>query len=484
MNLTPYEYQTVLRNDLCTFIHRCFVQLNPQTPYAHNWHIELIASYLDACRRGEITRLIITVPPRSMKSICASVAFPAWILGHDPSLEIMCASYGQDLSEKLAQDCLSIVNSDWYKETFPTRLSSKRQPVSDFKTDQQGHRLATSVGGAVTGRGADFIIIDDPLKPEEAISDTLRQRANDWLDGTVRSRLNDKKTGCIIMIMQRLHLDDPVGHVLDQEEWTVLNLPAIAEHDEHYEIDTIWGRRKFMRKEGEALHPAREPVDVLMKLKSELGEYNFAGQYQQSPVPRGGGMVKEAWLQFAEPYEWPQKFEQVIQSWDTASKETELSDYSVCTTWGIYQKKRYLIDVVRKRLDYPDLKRAIVERAALHKPNVILIEDKTSGTQLIQDLRRDGLSNIKGVIPNGDKVMRMNAQTAQFEGGFVVLPTKAHWLDTFVTELTSFPKGKHDDQVDSTSQALGWILTDGDEPAIIQYYRGLVEKKLGILPSR
>ncbi|MFD2271476.1 phage terminase large subunit [Undibacterium arcticum] len=138
----------------------------------------------------------------------------------------------------------------------------------------------------------------------------------------------------------------------------------------------------------------------------------------------------------------------------------------------------------RKRLGYPELKRAIVEQATLHKPNVILIEDKASGTPLIQDLRRDGLSNIKGVIPNGDKVMRMNAQTAQFEGGFVVLPTKAHWLDAFVTELTSFPKGKHDDQVDSTSQALGWIQTDGDEPAIIQYYRELVEKKLGILPLR
>ena len=477
LNLTPAETAVLLRNDLSAFIHRCFIQLNPETSYQHNWHIDLIAAKLDACLRGEIRRLVINVPPRSLKSICASIAFPAWVLGHMPSAQVLCASYGQDLSVKLALDCRSVMTSDWYRHVFETRLMSSRPSASDFSTTKQGGRLATSVGGVLTGRGADFIIIDDPLKPDEALSDVQRQAVNGWFDHTVLSRLNDKKTGCVIMIMQRLHLDDLVGHVLEQEGWEVLSLPAIAEQEESFTFDTLFDTRTVVRQIGDVLHPEREPFEVLQQIRATLGEYNFAGQYQQSPAPRGGGMVKEEWLVYAASHEWPQRFEQIVQSWDTASKETELSDFSVCTTWGIYEKKRYLIDVFRKRMAFPELKRSIIELENLYKPNVILIEDKASGTQLIQDLRNDGLSKIKGVIPKGDKVMRMNAQTAQFDGGFVVLPLKAHWQDPYVTELTTFPKAKFDDQVDSTSQALAWIQTDGNEPGILRYYRELAESK-------
>src|SRR5208337_2945525 len=221
-----------------------------------SWHHEFIAAKLAAVRAGRVRRLIISVPPRHLKSHLASVAFPAWCLGHDPSLQILCVSYAQDLADKLARDCRRIVASDWYRWLFPTRLSPQRQAVAEFETTAQGSRVATSVGGVLTGRGADLIIIDDPLKPEEALSQTQRRTANEWFDHTLYSRLNDKLEGAIVLIMHRLHEDDLTGHVLAQEPWEVVRLPAIAEEDEIEIVDTVWGPRPLTRRQGEALHPA------------------------------------------------------------------------------------------------------------------------------------------------------------------------------------------------------------------------------------
>jgi len=197
---------------------------------------------------GRIRRLIVNVPPRHLKSHLGSVAFPAWCLGHDPSAQILCVSYAQDLADKLSRDCRRIVASDWYQKLFPTRLSAQRQAVPEFETTAQGCRIATSVGGVLTGRGADIIVIDDPLKPEEALSQAQRQAANEWYDHTLYSRLNDKLSGAIVLIMHRRHEDDLAGHVLAQEEWEVVRLPAIAEEDERHRVETVFGRQVFGRK--------------------------------------------------------------------------------------------------------------------------------------------------------------------------------------------------------------------------------------------
>src|SRR5438309_10269715 len=188
------------------------------------------------------------------------------------------------------------MTSLWYRQIFPTRLAPHRQAVQEFITTRQGYRLATSTGGVLTGRGADFILIDDPLKPEEALSMPLRQACNEWFVHTLYSRLNDKRHGAIVLIMQRLHEDDLVGHVLAQEDWEILSFPAIAEADEVHCIETIWGPRCFRRRQGEALHPEREPLATLDHIRRTIGEYNFAGQYQQSPAPLGGGLVKAEWF--------------------------------------------------------------------------------------------------------------------------------------------------------------------------------------------
>jgi hypothetical protein len=291
-DLTPDQYEAALREDFASFVARCFYDLNPQADLAMNWHLEVIAAKLIEVRRGTAKRLIINLLPRHLKSLMASIAFPAWCLGHDPSAQILCVSYGQDLADKFARDCRSIMTSGWYRQLFPTRLAAPRQAVQELITTRQGYRLATSTGGVLTGRGADIILIDDPLKPEEALSEAQRKAANEWHDHTLYSRLNDKRHGAIVIIMQRLHEDDLVGHVLAQEEWEVLSFPAIAEADEVHQIDTIWGPECFRRRRGEALQPEREALETLERIRRTIGEYNFAGQYQQSPAPLGGGLVK------------------------------------------------------------------------------------------------------------------------------------------------------------------------------------------------
>src|SRR5438477_12081790 len=456
-NLTPAEYQVLLRQDFVSFAVRCFQDLSPQAELAMNWHIEVIAAKLTAVREGKIRRLIINVAPRNLKSLLTSIAFLAWYLGHDPSAQILSVSYAQDLADKLARDCRSIMMSPWYRQIFRTRLAPHRQAVQEFITTRQGYRLATSTGGVLTGRGADIILIDDPLKPEEALSRAQRQACNEWFVHTLYSRLNDKRGGAIVIIMQRLHEDDLVGHVLAQEQWEVLSFPAIAEVDEVHEIEIILGPRRFTRRQGEALHPDREPLEVLDRIRRTIGEYNFAGQYQQSPAPLGGGLVKAEWFKRYRENERPERFDRIVQSWDTANKATELSDFSVCTTWGVKGKDLFLLAVFRRRLEYPALKRAVREQQALFAATELLIEDKASGTQLIQELIVEGCHGVTRYEPTTEKIMRLHAQTAIIENGFVHIPETAPWLAEYLHEMTVFPKGKHDDQVDSTAQFLDWF---------------------------
>jgi predicted phage terminase large subunit-like protein len=463
MELSWREYNYVLRQDLSTFIERAFYELNPQTVFLGSLHIELLASKLEGCRRGKIRRLIVNLPPRSLKSHAASVAFPAWLLGHDPTKQIICASYGQDLADKHARDCRTLMASAFYWRLFlNTHLSMEKQSVNEFMTTAQGFRMATSVGGVLTGRGADIIILDDPLKPDEALSETRRNAVNDWYDNTLVTRLNHKETGVIIIVMQRLHQDDLVGHVITQGNWEVLSFPAIAEEEEVYVIEDLLGRRTWRRGVGEALQPERESLLTLGNMRQTIGEYNFASQYQQNPMPLGGAIVKIQWLRYYDPDDLPSNFICVLQSWDTANKSGELNDYSVCTTWGVSGENYYLLSVFRRRLNYPDLKRAVQEQARQYKADKILIEDKASGTQLIQDLHYEGVYGVSPYeAPAGtDKMLRLYAQTAEFEGGRVWLPRSAPWLDTYMRELTTFPGSKYDDQVDSTTQALDDLKTN------------------------
>ena len=454
------EYLTLLRHDFVSFMVRAFYELNPDTPLHMAPYIELMAIKLEECRLGKIRRLIINLPPRHLKSHMVSIAFVAWVLGHKASAQVICASYGQDLADKLALDTKKLMQSAMYRELFQTRLAADKQAVSDFMTTEQGCRMATSVGGVLTGRGADILILDDPLKPEDALSDTKRESVNRWFDSTLLSRLNDKSKGCIIVIMQRLHQDDLVGHVLEQGNWEVLSFPAIAEVDEHHVFQTALGPQVFKRKAGEALHPERESIEQLRITQKQIGEYNFSSQYQQNPIPQGGAIIKANWLMTYDELPPAENIKYRLQSWDTAVKTKEMNDHSVCTSWVVDRQDRcYLVDVFRKKLEYPDLKRAIVETAKHFRPHKILIEDKASGSSLIQDLKREGLTKVEAYQPPAgqDKIMRLNTLTHIFESGKVFLPKQAPWLADYRLELLGCPGAKHDDQVDSTTQALDFF---------------------------
>jgi predicted phage terminase large subunit-like protein len=396
------------------------------------------------------------------------VALPAFWLGKDPSIQILSVSYAQELALKHSRDCREILTSPWYRDLFPgTRSTATRPSLEEFNTTQGGLRLATSVGGVLTGRGADVLIIDDPLKPQEALSDLQRNAVNEWFSNTLYSRLNCKETGTIILIMQRLHQDDLVGHVLENgEAWEVVSFPAIAEEEETFLVPGIAGvgaPTTWRRRVGDPLHAGRESLETLQRIRESMTSYDWACQYQQQPVPLGGGLIKNGWWRTYQGDPGP--FVRIIQSWDTACKESELSDYSVCTTWaerrdgpeGQSGTHYFLLHVFRKRLNYPELRRAVKELSLQFSPQQILVEDQASGTQLVQDLIHDGLGKVTGVRFPGDKVMRMHSQSALIENGFVYLPKEAPWLDEYLAELGAFPRGRHDDQVDATSQALAWM---------------------------
>lgn len=461
---TARQYRDILRRDFVAFAHRGFRELNGAMPYLGNWHLDVTAAKLESVRRGEILRLAIALPPRHLKSHMVSIAFVAFVLGHDPARQIVCASYSQDLADKLSRDCRALMNAAFYRAAFDTKLAPDRQAVGEFATTKGGFRLATSIGGVLTGRGADLIVIDDPLKAEEAWSDARRGAVNEWFDTSLISRLNDKAKGSIVLVMQRLHEDDLIGHCLAKGGWELLSFPAIAEEDVSYDVETPYGPRRFVRHAGDVLHRERESADTLARLRAQMGSAAFLAQYQQAPCPREGVMVKAKWFPRYEPHELPSSFEARVVSCDTANKASELCDYTVFTVWGVKSKHLWLLAVVRRRMEYYELKRALKEVVAQHRAGVVLIEDRASGTQLLQELKWDGVSGVKACDPAGDKRLRLWAQCAAMEQGVVHLPRQAPCLDDYLRELTSFPNSRHDDQVDSTVQAIAWLSARSHSP--------------------
>jgi predicted phage terminase large subunit-like protein len=387
-----------------------------------------------------------------LKSIAASVAFPAFVLGHTPSKRIICVSYSGDLAKKHSNDFRAVLESRWYRSAFPgSRIGPFKNSETEIELTARGFRLATSVGGTLTGRGGDMIVIDDPLKPDDAMSEVKRSTANQWFSNTLLSRLDDKRTGAIVVVMQRVHIDDLTGFLLEQSDWDVLSLSAIADSEE---MIPTWAGQKYRRRLGEALSPEREPIDVLEALKLQIGSDAFSAQYQQMPAPPGGAMIKRDWIiRYAQ---WPAAAERLftLQSWDTANKGGPENDWSVCTTWIMTRKKQwYLVDVWRRRVDYPALKAAVQTLAEQWRARRVLVEDAGAGTALVQELR-GAVSGIIAVKPEGDKVSRMAVASAKFEARQVMLPERAPWLADLEAELFVFPGSRHDDQCDSISQAL------------------------------
>ncbi len=453
---TKKERNLVLRSDFYSFMRKAFESQNPGTLFLDNWHLHAIVYYLELCRRGIIKRLLVTISPRSLKSHIASICFPSFLLGHDPSIKILCASYSSVLSEELSNKCRMLMKEDWYKEVFPkTAISPIKDTASEFHTTMHGHRIATSPGGTLTGRGGNFIIIDDANKGSDYQSSTSRESVNRWFDETLQSRLNNSKEDCIIVVQQRIHPEDLAGYLLGKGDWTHLNLSAIAQEDQEIAI----GHDKVHHfKKGDLLHEDRFDRATLDRIRKDIGSYIYSAQYLQKPVPEKGNLIpidKFATYKVAPDR---QSGDEVFTSWDLASTQNENSDYSVGTVWLRRLNTLYLLDVMRCKLSFTDLIDEIYKYSVLYKANAVLIENAGIGPAAINTIRNKfSFLNIIPINPIKDKVVRMSPGTADIEAGRVVIPETAPWLDDFIRECSEFPNGKHDDQIDSMSQFLNWI---------------------------
>lgn len=423
----------------------CLLMGSPSYTMAPHHH--LIADTLEKVERGEIKRLIISMPPRHGKTMEVSEFFPAWYFGRHPDHQIIQAGYSDDLAAASGRKVRDQFLDPIFHAIFPrARLNPASSSCSEFATTEKGLYRASGIGGSITGRGAHILIIDDPIKNrEEAESQVIREKHKAWFSSTAYTRL--MPGGAIILVLTRWHVDDLAGWQLKEhadEGWTVLSLKAIAESND-----------PLGRKEGEALWPGQFSAKDLARIKRALSPRDWAALYQQSPYVPEGEMVKLSWFWRyqtlpAEPF-------RIIQSWDTANKAKTVNDFSVCTTWFEGPRGVALADVLRARLTYPALKRAAISKAAQFHPHVILIEDKGSGQSLIQDLREATVLPIVPIDPGtADKVIRMSAASGLIEAGKAGLPESAPWLADYELELVSFPGSENDDQVDSTSQFLTW----------------------------
>ena len=441
--------QAMLAVDFMAFIEYTFGIVRPHVMFKSNWHIEALAHALSRVASGETKRLIITLPPRNLKSICASVALPAWFLGHYPSERVVAVSYSDVLARTHANDFRRVVNDPIYQATFPGMVI-ERDTDREITTTKRGRRYATSIEGTLTGLGGNLVIIDDPLKLGDAHSEAIRSRSIEWYQSTLVTRPDDKNAARIVLVMQRVHQDDLAGYLEEQGGFEVLNLPAIAQRQT---VHDLGGGRTYTRRVAELLHPTHEPASVLLDLKRNMGPIAFSAQYQQCPIPLAGTIVKRKWLAAYDRI-GQQAGDRIIISWDIALSEAETGDYSACVVLLQRRDIFYILEVIRGRFPFDTLKRKIMEVKRRYGVATLLIEDSPISTGLIQSLKEQSVSVTKR-RPATDKRARLIAQCDLFAAGSILLPRQAAWLEDFVAEVLAFP-GRHDDQVDALTQGLAW----------------------------
>jgi len=462
-------YRLLAENDFGGFVRQAWHILEPATPFLDNWHIDLIAEYLTLVRRREIRRLIVNIPPRHCKSLLTTVFFPCWVWTTEPHARFICSSYADSLSIKHSLDRRTLLSSPWYQSLWGDQVSFREDAnlKSEFQNDARGHMIATSTGGSITGKGADFIVCDDPHNPLQALSEAERLTALRHFDITLSTRLDQPKKGAIVVIMQRLHEDDLTGHLISGAGWDQLVLPAEAEVEETRKFPV--SGRVHMRKPGELLWEERFDRKVLDQAKVRLGSYAYAGQYQQRPSPLEGGILQRAWWRRYEAI--PPRFDEVIQSWDLAFKETKTSDYVVGQVWGRVGANKYLLDQVRRRMSFSETVQAMRALSAKWpQATAKLVEDKANGPAIINVLKNQ-LSGIIAVTPQGSKEARAQAGAPEVEAGNYYIP-KNSLGDEFIEECAAFPNGSHDDQVDAWSQTAARFR--GSYSGLIEYYRRLM----------
>jgi predicted phage terminase large subunit-like protein len=447
--------QAAQRQNLQLFIQDVFATLNNGDRPSGAPYLEALAFALETAALAPGGRLLVTMPPRHLKSISASVALPAWLMGRNPSLKVMVASYGEELAREHAISFHRVVTSAWYRDLFPQmRIQPRGERLLELRTTTGGVRKAVSLGGATTGFGADLIVVDDLMKAQDAGSEARRESVTTYYREALLSRLNAPTEGSVIAVQQRLHEDDLPALLMANETYEHLNLPAIAEARQR--LPLYYGRI-WTRQQGNVLDPDRVPLSFLEAIRSEMGSAGFTAQYQQNPVPPDGALVRIERLTLIDTPPARKEVHRLVQSWDTAIKDSPSADFSVCTTWGWQRGVWYLMDLRRERLEYPDLKAMVRHQLRSWRADKILIEDSSNGHALWSQLRTDGIRNIGLLKPRGSKVERLTGQLDMLQSPQVAIPTEVPWWNDLARELRGFPNVRYDDQVDSISQFLYWI---------------------------
>lgn len=474
--VSDYEaFQAICRTSLSAFTQKSFEVIEPATEFEYNWHIDCIAEHLQAVYDGEISKLVINMPPRFAKTITTSIAFPAWALGKNPSIRFMLTSFKSSLAENMTRNTRTLVRSDWYKRLFPnTVISADMDRQYHFETTCAGQYLSSAMSSA-TGSGCDIQVCDDPISPDEAASDQTRKTTIETIRGTLFSRFNDPRKMKFVLNMQRLHEADPSGELLREDGWTHLKLPAEA-IDKDYHI--ILGNRHWELKKGDLLFPHRFTREVLNEKRNLLGDYNYAGQFLQEPVPVGGGEFNESWMQFYQAGGVKPKECNLVILCDPAGgeemnrKKRKLSDWTVFDVIGLAPDNNYyLLDRVRDRLNPTDRVETLF---MLHrkwnglsgKPPKVGYEKygMMTDTHYIREKQRQDAYNFPLIELGGGmmKEERIRRMIPDMQNGRWFFPPTMIYVDQegrkfdlieeMKSEMKSFPRARHDDILDAMSR--------------------------------
>jgi predicted phage terminase large subunit-like protein len=460
-SLPTIEHELANRG-LRHYIKVAWEQVEPNNPYVPNWHIDAICEHLEAVLDGEIKRLVINVPPGTMKSLTCAVFFPTWAWTQEPQTRFIFGCYNDNLSRRDSRKCRRLIGSKWYQERWGYRyriLDTRKDKAEDssriFHTNEGGFRLITSIAGGVTGEHAHIQVVDDPLKPLEvtgslAISKTALERVLTWWTDTMSTRMVSKHSARVI-IMQRLHMGDLAGEMLRRGGYEHLCLPM--RYEPKRRCMTSLGEPDPRTEEGELLDPERYPEEAVATLEEELGPRGTAAQLQQDPTPASGNLFKRKQFNY---YTKRPPCTQMLQSWDCTFKDLETSDFVVGQVWGIFEGDYYLLAQRRGRFSVSTTC-AEIKKMTKRFPKAVskLVEDKANGPAVVTLLKKK-VPGLKLVNPLGGKEARANAVEPLFDAGNVYLPDPsiAPWIKEYEEEMVAFPAGLHDDQVDATTQAL------------------------------
>lgn len=462
------------------FLEQAWPYLDPGSDYMHNWHIDAICEHMEAVKDGYIRRMIINVPPRTSKSSIVSIAFPAWVWIQNerkplsgPNVQFLCGTYGHPLSKSHGGKFKNLLNSHWFQERWGHRFNIMTNTNLELENDKGGVRWASTPDSGTTGKGGNILLLDDPHNVKEASSEAERTKALEWYDQALSNRFNNPKKSALILVMQRVHVEDMTGHFLTKEMSGMVHLFLPMEFMPDRKCCTIIGWEDPRSEPGELLVPNRMGPEQIIEYKRDMGSYGYVGQYQQMPVVTGGGIIKAddwgAW----EKKELP-GFDQIIASLDPAYTDKQENDFSACTIWGVFKdeaniSRALMLFAWEERLKFNDLVEKVRKTIKGYKVDTMLVEAKASGLCVIQELDRllkNTSTRIIPVDPRVDKIARAHSVSGLFEAGYIFAPRYdpddpdsefMDWAAKVIYQCADFPKSSHDDLVDSVTQAVRYL---------------------------